>query len=111
MARRLRKGDEVVVIAGAHKGSTGRIVDVLTSSDRVRIEGIATAKRHVKPGRDPKMPNGGIVEKLSSIHASNVMPMDPGSKKPTRVGSKTLEDGTRVRIAKKSGDMLQDADV
>ncbi len=111
MARRLRKGDEVKVIAGAHKGQTGRIVEVITASDRVRIEGVASAKRHVKPGRDPSMPNGGIIEKLGSIHTSNVMPLDPGSKKPTRVGSKTLEDGTRVRIAKKSGDMLQDADV
>ncbi len=111
MARRLRKGDEVAVIAGAHKGKTGRIVEVMTDSNRVRIEGVASAKRHVKPGRDPKMPNGGIIEKLGSIHASNVMPIDPGTKKPTRVGMKTLEDGTRVRIAKKSGDMLQDAGV
>ncbi len=74
MSRRLRKGDEVVVIAGANKGQKGRIVEMMTDSDRVRIEGVANAKRHVKPGRDPKMPNGGIVEKLGSIHASNVQP-------------------------------------
>jgi large subunit ribosomal protein L24 len=109
MSRRLRKGDQVVVIAGANKGQKGRIVEVLTSSGRVRIEGVATNKRHVKPGRDPKMPNGGIIEKLGSIHASNVMPVDPSSGKATRVRSKSLEDGTRVRMAK-SGDMLQDVD-
>jgi len=111
MSRRLRKGDQVIVVAGAHKGEKGRIVEMLSDNDRVRIEGVAVAKRHVKPGRDPKMPNGGVIEKFGSIHASNVMPLDPSSGKGTRVGMKSLEDGTRVRVAKKSGDMLADADV
>lgn len=108
MSRRLRKGDEVVVIAGKSKGQKGRIVEVLTESDRVRVEGVATATRHVKPGRDPKLPNGGKVDKLASIHASNVMPVDPDTGKGTRVKSKTLEDGSRVRVGK-SGEMFKDA--
>lgn len=108
MSRRLRKGDEVVVIAGKAKGQKGRIVEVLTSSDRVRVEGVATATRHVKPGRDPKLPNGGKVEKLSSIHASNVMPVDPSTGKATRVKSKTTNDGKRIRVGK-SGEAFKDA--
>ncbi|MBC7793859.1 MAG: 50S ribosomal protein L24 [Clostridia bacterium] len=108
MSRRLRKGDEVVVIAGTQKGRKGRVVEVLNESDRVRVEGVASAKRHVKPGRDPKLPNGGIVDKLASIHASNVMPVDPSTGKGTRVKSKTLDDGTRVRVGM-SGEMFKDA--
>jgi large subunit ribosomal protein L24 len=108
MARHVRKGDEVMVIAGAHKGEKGRIIEVLTDASRVRIEGVATVKRHVKPGRDPKMPQGGISEKFGTIHISNVQPVDPQSGKPTRVGVKTLEDGTKVRVAKKSGEVIND---
>lgn len=106
--RHVRKGDMVAVISGKHKGKTGRIIEVLTASDRVRIEGVASIKRHVKPGRDPKMPQGGIVEKFGTIHISNVLPVDPQSGKPTRVGIKTLDDGRKVRIAKRSGEMLSE---
>ncbi|MBI3178667.1 MAG: 50S ribosomal protein L24, partial [Deltaproteobacteria bacterium] len=91
---------------GKHKGQQGKIIEVLTHKDRVRIEGVAVVKRHLKPGRDPKVPNGGIIEKFGTIHISNVLPLDPSSGKPTRVGFKTLEDGRKVRIAKKSGEML-----
>jgi large subunit ribosomal protein L24 len=85
------------------------VVEVLTDTNRVRIEGIEALKRHVKPGRDPKMPQGGIVEKFRSIHISNVLPLDPGTKKPTRVGFKTLDDGSKVRVAKKSGTTISAA--
>jgi large subunit ribosomal protein L24 len=108
MARHVRKGDEVAVISGKYKGQKGRILEVLVEKDRVRIEGIALVKRHLKPGRDPKMQNGGIIEKFGTIHISNVLPLDPSSKKPTRVGFKRLEDGRKVRVARRSGEQLGD---
>ena len=108
MARHVRKGDTVGVIAGKHKGKTGTVLEVLVGKDRVRIEGIALVKRHLKPGRDNKLPNGGIIEKLGSIHISNVLPLDPKTNKPTRVGRKVLDDGRKVRVAKKSGEQLTD---
>ncbi len=106
MARHVRKGDTVMIIAGKYKGQKGKILEVMVERDRVRVEGIASIKRHLKAGRDPKVPQGGIIEKFGTIHISNVMPIDPGSKKPTRVGFKTLEDGRKVRIARRSGEQL-----
>ncbi len=106
MSRHVRKGDEVAVIAGKYKGKRGKVIEVLVGKDRVRIEGVATVKRHLKPGRDPKVPQGGIIEKFGTIHISNVMPIDPHSDKPTRVGFKVLEDGRKVRVAKRSGEQL-----
>ena len=106
MARHVRKGDKVAVITGKYKGQTGKVLEVLTAKDRVRVEGIATVKRHLKPGRDPKVPQGGIIEKFGTIHISNVLPVDPSTGKPTRVGSKRLEDGRKVRVAKKSGEII-----
>jgi large subunit ribosomal protein L24 len=107
--RRIRKGDTVAVVAGKHKGETGKVIEVLTAKERVRIEGVATVKRHLKPGRDPKVPNGGIIEKFGTIHISNVMPIDPATQKPTRVGFKRLDDGRKVRVARKSGELLADS--
>ena len=106
MARHVRKGDEVTVMSGKYKGQTGKILEILVDRDRVRIEGIAVVKRHLKPGRDPKMQQGGIVEKFGTIHISNVLPLDPSSSKPTRVGFKKLEDGRKVRVARRSGEQL-----
>jgi len=106
MARHVRKGDTVAVMAGKYKGQTGKVLDVLITSERVRVEGVGTVKRHLKPGRDSKVPQGGIVEKLPSIHWSNVLPLDPNDGKPTRVGFKILEDGRKVRIARRSGEVL-----
>ncbi len=108
MSRHVRKGDEVAVIAGKYKGKRGKVIEVLTSNDRVRIEGVATVKRHLKPGRDPKVPQGGIIEKFGTIHISNVLPIDPQTSKPTRVGHKTLEDGRKVRVARRSGEQITD---
>jgi len=104
--RHVRKGDTVMVIAGKYKGQQGKILDVLTDKDRVRIEGIAIVKRHLKAGVDQKLPQGGIIEKFGTIHISNVQPIDPSSGKPTRVGYKKLEDGRKVRVAKRSGEVL-----
>lgn len=106
MARHVKKGDVVKVITGKYKGQQGKILEVLTESDRVRVEGVALVKRHLKPGRDQKFPNGGIIEKFGTIHISNVLPLDPQSGKASRVGFKTLEDGRKVRIAKRSGEQL-----
>jgi large subunit ribosomal protein L24 len=94
---RVRKGDTVVVIAGKNKGQRGKVLRVLHKVNRVVIERVALVKRHTKPSQ--KNPQGGIIEKEGSIHLSNVMPLDPGSDKPTRVKVKN-EDGVRRRIGK-----------
>jgi large subunit ribosomal protein L24 len=107
--RRIRKGDTVTVIAGKHKGASGKVIEVLIAKNRVRIEGVATVKRHLKPGRDPKVPNGGIIEKFGTVHISNVMPIDPSTQKPTRVGFKRLDDGRKVRVARRSGEILAES--
>ena len=104
--RHIRKGDLVAVISGKHRGKTGKVLEILVDKDRVRIEGIAVVKRHLRPGADPKIPNGGIVERFGTIHVSNVLPVDPETKKPTQMGVKILEDGKKVRVAKKSGETL-----
>ena len=101
---RVKKGDLVQVIAGKEKGKTGKILEVL--EDRVRVEGLMPIKRHLKPGRSQKNPQGGIIERTGTIHASNVMPVDPKSKHPTRIGAKTLSDGKKVRVALASGETL-----
>jgi large subunit ribosomal protein L24 len=105
MARRFKKGDTVMVVCGKHKGQKGRVVEVLIEANRVRIDGIAKVQRHLKPGADPKHQEGGIIEKLGSIHMSNVMPIDPESGKPTRVQFK-VQDGRKVRVAQRSGAQL-----
>lgn len=90
---KIKKGDTVKVIAGKDKGKTGRVLEVLRAENRVRVEGVATYKRHLKPGRSKLEPNGGIVELNAPIHASNVMVVDPASGQATRVGYST--DGDR----------------
>jgi large subunit ribosomal protein L24 len=97
------------VTSGKYKGKRGKVIEVLVDKDRVRVEGIATVKRHIKPGRDPKVPQGGIIEKFGTVHVSNVMPIDPSTNKPTRVGFKNLDDGRKVRIARKSGEIIAEA--
>jgi large subunit ribosomal protein L24 len=104
---RVKKGDMVVVISGKDRDLTTprRVLQVDPSRNRVLVEGVNIVKRHTRP--NPQRNNqGGIVERESMIHLSNVMPLDPDSKKRTRVGAKILEDGTRARTAKRSGTML-----
>jgi large subunit ribosomal protein L24 len=101
MAARIRKGDKVVVISGKDKGKTGKVMRILREEDRVVVEGINLVKRHTRP--TPRSPSGGILEREQPIHASKVMPVDPESGKGTRVRTKTLENGKKVRIAAKSG--------
>ncbi|MBE3595363.1 MAG: 50S ribosomal protein L24 [Candidatus Carbobacillus altaicus] len=100
----VKKGDQVMVIAGKDKGKRGRVLAVYPKKERVLVEGINFIKRHTKPNQ--QNPQGGIITKEAPIHVSNVMPIDPKTGRPTRVGYKILEDGRKVRIAKRSGEIL-----
>ena len=98
----IRKNDQVTVLAGRDKGKRGRVLMVLPDKNRVVVEGVSLVKRHTRPNPQKNV-KGGIVEREASIHASNVAVIDPDSNKATRIGHKTLADGNRVRIARKSG--------
>lgn len=100
---KIKKGDEIIVLTGKDKGKKGTISSVFPKENRVVVAGINVAKRHTKPSAAGA---GGIVNKELSIHASNVALVDPKSGKPTRVGYKTLSDGKKVRVAKRSGETL-----
>ena len=103
MAAKIRKGDKVVIIAGAQKGTVGTVSRVFPEHGRVVVEGAARVKRHLKP--TPRMPEGGIIEKDRPIHISNVALVDPSTGKATRVKS-GVQDGKKVRIAVKSGTVI-----
>ncbi len=100
---KLKKGDHVIVVSGKDKGKTGTIYRALPAENKVVIEGIALKKRHQKGGRGQ---SGQIVESPRAIDASNVMFMDAETKKPTRIGREVRDDGTRVRVTKKSSKVL-----
>ena len=104
MALRIKKSDQVIVIAGKDKGARGRVLKVLVERERVIVEGVNRVKRHQKPGQ--KNPQGGIIEKEAAIHLSNVMPLDTKADKPTRVKSGRAKDGRKVRVAVRSGTLL-----
>ncbi|MTD32238.1 50S ribosomal protein L24 [Planomicrobium sp. YIM 101495] len=99
----VKKGDKVMVISGKDKGKTGVVLTAFPKKDRVLVEGINIVKKHSKPNQ--ANPQGGIVSQEAAIHVSNVMLLDPKSGEPTRVGYK-VEDGKKVRVAKKSGEIL-----
>jgi large subunit ribosomal protein L24 len=99
------KNDMVKILSGKYSGKTGKVLKVFPDENRLIVEGVNIIKKHTKPSQ--KNPQGGIIEKESSIHVSNVMVIDPKTNEPTRVGYKFLEDGTKVRISKKSGEMLR----
>ena len=101
---KIRKGDEVVVRAGKDKGKRGTVLTV-SSDDRVVVEGINLVKRHTKPNPQRNV-GGGIIEKEMPIHISNLLPLDPGTNQPTRVSFLVSEDGSKLRVAKKSGQPL-----
>jgi large subunit ribosomal protein L24 len=100
---RIRKGDEVVVIAGKDKGRRGRVAKVL--EDSLVVENINMVKRHTKPNPQRQV-QGGIVEKEAAIHLSNVMLWNPVTKKGDRVGVRTLADGRRVRYFKSNKEVV-----
>jgi len=100
---KIKKGDNVVVISGRDKGKAGEVLRVLPAERRLIVQGVHVARRHTKPRMgDP----GGIVDKELTIDVSNVAHIDPQSGKPTRVGYKNLEDGRKVRFARRSGEVL-----
>ena len=98
---RLKKGDTVVVRSGKYKGKTGKILATHPSENKVTVEGVNIVKKHQKPNR--AHPQGGIVEITKPIWVSKVGLLDPTTKKATRIGMKLAANGTKIRIAKKSG--------
>ena len=100
---KIRKGDTVLVIAGKDKGKEGEVMQVLPKEDKVIVAGVNTAARHQRPRRANEQ--GGIVDKDMPIHVSNVMLVHKG--KPVRVGYRTEADGTKVRIARPSGEVIK----
>lgn len=103
MAQRVKKGDTVVVIAGAEKGKTGTVKRVLIKQNRVIVEGINRVWKHVKPSQ--RFPQGGRIQKEAPIHLSNVQPVDPKTGKGTRVRFE-IKDGVKHRVAVRSGQDL-----
>jgi large subunit ribosomal protein L24 len=103
MAAKIKKGDRVVVMAGRDKGKTGEVRQVMPDEGRAIVAGVHMVRRHTKPSAQTE---GGILSKESPIHLSNLAIADPKSGKPTRVGFKILDDGRKVRVAKRSGDLI-----
>lgn len=101
---RIKKGDTVCVISGRDKGKSGSVLKVLREEGRLVVQGVNLVKKHQKQTMTQE---GGIVQKELSLHISNVAHVDPVSKKPTRVGYKILEDGRKVRVAKRSGETIE----
>ena len=103
MARRIRKDDEVVVLSGREKGKRGKVLRIYVDRNRALVQGVNMIKRHTRPSAGQP---GGIVEKEAPLHVSNLAHVDPGGGGPTRIGFKRLEDGRKVRFAKKSGEVI-----
>jgi large subunit ribosomal protein L24 len=100
---RIKRGDQVIVTTGRDRGRQGEVVRVLRKEDRLIVQGVNMVKRHQRPsGNHP----GGIVDKEASIHISNVAHVDPDGGRPTPVGYKMLDDGRRVRFAKRTGEVI-----
>lgn len=102
--RKIKKGDEIIVIAGKDKGKRGTVLR-MAAEDRVVVEGINMVKKHQKPNPALGSP-GGIVEKEAALHVSNIAIFNPATKQADRVGFKALEDGRKVRFFKSNGEVL-----
>ena len=100
----VKKGDTVIVITGKDKGKKGRILQAYPTDNKVLVEGVNIVKKHARPSQ--ANPQGGIISQEAPIHSSNVMLVDPKTGNPTRIGYKVLDNGKKVRIAKKSGEAL-----
>ena len=100
----IRKGDEVIVLAGDDKGRKGKVLKVLVAKQRALVEGVNMVSKSMKPSA--KNPQGGIVKQEAPIHVSNLSLIDPKSGKATRVGMKKTDDSKKVRVAKKSGEVI-----
>lgn len=100
---RIKKGDSVLIISGREKGKQGTVLKVLRKDSRVLVQGVNMVKRHTRPSQSSA---GGILEKEASIHISNVAFIDPKEGGATKLGVKILKDGRKVRIAKRSGEVV-----
>jgi large subunit ribosomal protein L24 len=105
MAARIRKGDQVVVITGDDRGKRGEVLSVLPKANRALVRGVNVAKHHVKPKGMGEQ--GGIISKEATIHLSNLALLDPKTDAPTRVGFRVLENGAKVRVARKTGNVFE----
>lgn len=103
MAAKIKKGDTVIVRTGRDKGKTGEVLKIVTESNRALVAGVNQVKKHQKPSAAG---NGGIVAKEAPIHLSNLALIDPKDGKATRVGFKINKDGSKSRIAKRSGEVF-----
>jgi large subunit ribosomal protein L24 len=103
MAAKIKKGDKVVVLSGKDKGKTGEVLRVIPKEERAVVKGIAMIVRHQRQSANQE---GGLIHKEGTIHLSNIALADPTSGKPTRVGFETLDDGRKVRVAKRSGERI-----
>ena len=103
MAAKIKKGDKVVVRTGRDKGRTGEVIQVMPKEARALVRGVNLVKRHQRQTMNQE---GGIIQKEAPIHLSNLALADPKDGKPTRVGFKVLDDGRKVRVAKRSGDLI-----
>jgi large subunit ribosomal protein L24 len=103
MAAKIKKGDKVVVLTGKDKGKTGEVIEVRPTETRAVVRGVNIVRRHT---RQSAQTEGGIIAKEAAIHLSNLALADPKDGKPTRVGFKILDDGRKVRVAKRSGDLI-----
>ena len=99
----IKKDDNVIVLTGRDKGKKGKVIKVFPKEDRALVQGVNVVKRHQ---RQTQKEQGGIVTKEAPIHLSNIAHVDPKSGKPTRIGFKTMADGSKVRFAKKSGEVI-----
>jgi len=103
---RIKKNDKVRVMSGNDRGKEGKVLKVFPASNRIIVEKVNLIKRHTRASKD--VPQGGIIEKEAPINASNVMLVCPNTGAPTRIGKDILSDGSRARVSKKSGEMLND---
>ena len=99
----IKKGDTVKVVTGKEKGKTGKVISILKDQDRVVVEKVNFVKRHQRPDAKGK---GGIVQKEGAMHVSNVMVLCGKCEKEMRIGHKTLQDGKKVRVCRKCGELL-----
>jgi large subunit ribosomal protein L24 len=103
MAAKIKKGDKVVILTGRDKGKTGEVFQVMPKETRALVRGVNLVKRHQKQTASQE---AGIISKEAPVHLSNIALLDPKDGKPTRVGFKVLDDGRKVRVAKRSGDLI-----
>jgi large subunit ribosomal protein L24 len=101
--QKIRKGDKVVVLAGKDKGRTGEVLSVAPKDDKALVRGVNMVRRHQKQSQTQE---GGIITKEAPIHLSNIALADPKDGKPTRVGFQVQKDGKKVRVAKRSGEVI-----